>query len=128
MRPLLFLIGLWIVTGASAKEMPAEIDYPGARTNGFVQLPNQWFLHPAGKQLVVGDFPVNIAVHPDAKYAAVLHSGNSQNEVVIFDIAKAKIVSRAEIDESFYGLQFSDDGRTLVCSGAGSEVIHVFAF
>src|SRR5438046_6444133 len=86
------------------------------------------FLSPTGKQLVVGDFPVNIAVHPGGKFAAVLHCGNSQNEVVVFDIAKPKIVSRAEIDEAFYGLAFSHDGKTLVCSGAGSEVIHVFDF
>src|SRR5437667_2175790 len=127
MRRLLFFVNLWIGLAALAKEPPVAVDFPGARTNGFVQLPNQWFLHPAGKQLVVGDFPVNIAVHPDGKYAAVLHSGNSQNEVVIFEIANAKVVSRAEIDESFYGLQFSEDGRTLVCSGAGSEVLHVFS-
>src|SRR2546428_812818 len=85
MRRLLFLSSLLMTAAASAKDTPAEIDVPGARTNGFVQLPNQWLLHPAGKQLVVGDFPVNIAVHPDGKYAAVLHSGNGQNEVVIFD-------------------------------------------
>src|SRR4051794_26161513 len=72
------------------------IDTPGARTNGYVLLPNQWSLHPAGKQLIVGDFPVNIAVHPDGKFAAVLHSGNSENEVVVFEIAKNKIISRAE--------------------------------
>jgi len=105
-----------------------QIEWPGARTNGFVQLPNQWLLHPTGKQLVVGDFPVNIAVHPGGKFAAVLHCGNSQNEVIVFDIAKPKIVSRAEIDEAFYGLAFSRDGKTLVCSGAGSEVVHVFDF
>src|SRR3954469_21447897 len=104
------------------------IDTPGARTNGYVLLPNQWSLHPAGKQLIVGDFPVNIAVHPDGKFAAVLHSGNSENEVVVFEIAKNKIISRAEIDESFYGLAFSPDGKTLACSGAGSEVVHVFNF
>src|SRR5205085_8278820 len=103
---------------------PVAVDTPGARGKGFIQLPNQWSLHPTGKQLIVGDFPVNIAVHPAGKFAAVLHSGNSENEVVVFDISGAKIISRAQIDESFYGLAFSPDGKTLVCSGAGSEVVH----
>src|SRR5437870_2143220 len=110
MRRLLFALTLWMTALTATNAASADTDFPGARTNGFVQLPNQWFLHPAGKQVAVGDFPINIAVHPDGKYAAVLHGGNSQNEVVIFEIAKARIISRAEIQEAFYGLGFSDDG------------------
>ncbi|HYR43991.1 MAG TPA: hypothetical protein VER98_13260, partial [Terriglobia bacterium] len=60
-----------------------DLDVPGARTNGFVLLPNQWSLRPAGKHVIVGDFPVNIAIHPEGKYAAVLHAGNGQNEVIV---------------------------------------------
>src|SRR3954470_24807800 len=124
MRPSFLILGLCVVAVAVAKAdrgvSAVDLDIPGARTNGFVLLPNQWSLRPAGKHLIVGDFPVNIAVHPDGKYAAVLHSGNGPNEVLVFDISKPKIVSRAEIDESFYGLAFSGDGKTLLCSGAGS--------
>src|SRR4051812_3745155 len=117
-----------LVISSSLFGQSVAVDTPGARGKGFILLPNQWSLHPTGKQLIVGDFPVNIVVHPDGKFAAVLHSGNSENEVVVFDIAGVKIVSRAQIDESFYGLAFSPDGKTLVCSGAGSEVLHVFGF
>ena len=34
---------------------------PGLLDDGFVQLPNQWRLRPAGKQIEVGNFPVNAA-------------------------------------------------------------------
>src|SRR5262249_47981341 len=122
------LIYFWAITVASSAPSSTDVQVPGARTNGFVLLPNQWSLHPAGKQIVVGDFPVNIAIHPGGNYAAVLHSGNGANEVIIIDIAKEKNVSRAEIDESFYGLAFSPDGNSLLCSGAGSEVVHQFSF
>src|ERR1051325_4707082 len=129
MRLLCFpLIAAFCSVFAFAFGQQVAIDTPGARTNGYVLLPNQWSLHPAGKHLIVGEFPVNIAVHPDGKFAAVLHSGNSENEVVVFESAKNKIISRAQIDESFYGLAFSPDGKTLACSGAGSEVVHVFGF
>ena len=37
---------------------------PGLRKDGFVQLPNQWSLKPAGRHLEVGDLPVNIAHSP----------------------------------------------------------------
>ena len=43
-------------------------------------------------------------------------------------LAKDRVVSRVGVDESFYGLAFSADGSTLLCSGAGSEVVHAFGF
>src|SRR5690348_15224771 len=50
---------------------------PGLRPDGSVLLPNQWSLRPAGTQIDLRDFPVNIAVHPDGGFVAVLHSGYS---------------------------------------------------
>ena len=93
-----------------------------------MRLPNQWALDPAGKQIALGDFPVNIAVHPAGRFAAVLHSGYSQNEVVVVDVRSGKLVSRVNLDESFYGLAFSPDGKHLYASGAGREVIYAFTF
>jgi len=104
------------------------IDVPGQMADGAVRLPNQWFLRPVGKQIVLGDFPVNIAVHPEGKFAAVLHCGYGVNEIVVVDIKTGKIVSRAAIDEAFYGIVFSPDGTKLFCSGAGSEAVHCFTF
>ena len=40
---------------------------PGIQAGGSVLLPNQWSLQPAGRQLVVGDFPVNLALHPGGR-------------------------------------------------------------
>ncbi|MHB8519494.1 MAG: beta-propeller fold lactonase family protein [Limisphaerales bacterium] len=103
-------------------------EWPGRRADGSVLLPNQWSLRPAGRQIELGDFPVNIAVHPGSRYAAVLHCGYGSQEVVVIEIAKAGVVSRTKVEESFYGLEFAADGKQLYCSGAGSEVVHVFAF
>ena len=57
-------------------------------------LPNQWSLRPVGKQVELGDFPVNVAVHPGGRFAAVLHSGDSAHEILVVDIAAAEVVSR----------------------------------
>ena len=54
---------------------PSPRVLPGVRPDGVVQLPNQWSLRPAGTHLALGDFPVNIALHPDGKWAAILHAG-----------------------------------------------------
>ncbi len=105
-------------------------EVPGARSDGSVMLPNQWSLRPVGRQIALGDFPVNVAVSPDGRFAAVLHSGNSDNEIIVVDLKTngVGIISRAVVEESFYGLAFSADGKKLFCSGAGDEVVHQFAF
>jgi len=76
----------------------------------------------------LADFPVNIAVHPSGRFAAVLHSGYSDHQILIVDIPAAQVVSRFGLRETFYGLAFSQDGKKLVCSGAGEELVHLFAF
>lgn len=102
--------------------------FPGPRADGSVLLPNQWSLNPVGRQIVVGDFPVQIVVHPDGQYAAVLHCGYGPHEIAVLDLKTLKIVSRANLDESFYGIVFSRNGEHLYASGAGLEAIHVFDF
>ena len=106
----------------------APVDLPGQRADGSVLLPNQWSLRPAGRQVLLGDFPVNIAVHPDGRFAAVLHSGYGRHQIVVVDIPAARVVGEFPVEETFYGVEFSRDGREIYCSGAGDEVIHAFAF
>lgn len=101
---------------------------PGAQPGGRVLLPTQWSLQPTGRQLKLGDFPVNIALHPQEKFAAVLHAGYGEHEVVAVDLATFKVVSRATIPAAFYGLCFAPDGTRVFCSGAESEVVHSFAW
>ncbi|MEI6074895.1 MAG: bifunctional YncE family protein/alkaline phosphatase family protein [Verrucomicrobiota bacterium] len=133
-----FLIPTWmysLVIFASALVCPPELAaaegaslWPGRQADGSMLLPNQWSLRPAGSSIELGDFPVNIALSPDGRFAAVLHCGYSQHEVIIVNLAEGKVASRANLTESFYGVAFSPDGRKLYCSGASSEVIHAFAF
>ena len=98
---------------------------PGVRPGGEVLLPNQWSLRPAGKQLALGDFPVNLALHPGGDSLAVLHAGYGTHEVVIIrtDAGKEKITCRVPLDQVFYGLAWSPDGATLYVSGGEFEVM-----
>ncbi len=109
-----------------SRTLPLEL--PGRKPDGSVLLPNQWSLRPVGKQVALGDFPINIAVHPGGRFAAVLHSGYGPHEILVVDIPAARVVSRTALHEAFYGLEFSKDGRRLFCSGAGDEVVHSFNF
>ena len=102
--------------------------WPGRQSDGSMLLPNQWSLRPVGRQVTLGDFPVNVAVHPKGQFAAVLHSGDSEHQIIIVDLLSAAVASQFALHETFYGLAFSKDGNLLVCSGAGEELLHVFDF
>src|SRR5215831_16547273 len=101
---------------------------PGLQPDGSVLLPNQWSLRPAGITVELRDFPINVAVHPAGRYAAVLHSGYSRHQILVVDIAASEVVSHVDVNQAFYGLEFTQDGKTLFCSGAGDEMIHAFEF
>jgi DNA-binding beta-propeller fold protein YncE len=114
---------------ASAPAHPFR-QLPGLQQDGTIQLPNQWKLQPAGQHLEVGDFPVHIELHPSGQYAAILHCGLRDHEVVIIDLAEKgrRIVSRTTIPQAFYGLAFSPDGRQVYASGGEFDVVHVWDF
>jgi DNA-binding beta-propeller fold protein YncE len=101
---------------------------PGVTGRGVVQLPNQWSLRPVGKQLLLGDFPVNLALHPSGKWLAALHAGYGDHEIIVVDLRREKKTARVLLDQTFYGLCFSPDGKSLFASGAEAEVVHQFAF
>jgi len=87
---------------AAAKPVTPRL-LPGVQATGAIQLPNQWSLRPAGKQVTLGDFPVNIAVHPSGRWLAILHAGYGTHEVAIFDTdkSKQKIISWVTMDQTF---------------------------
>ncbi|MBI3875614.1 MAG: YncE family protein, partial [Verrucomicrobia bacterium] len=124
----LFLSFSFAALVVATAENPKPDPWPGRKPDGSVLLPNMWSLRPAGKQVDLGDFPVNVAVHPDGRFAAVLHAGHSAHEVVIVDLAEAKVASRVKIEEAFYGLEFSHGGNRIYASGAGFEVVRYFDF
>src|ERR1035437_4497786 len=103
-----------------------SVEIPGAREDGSVLLPNQWSLRPAGREVALGDFPVNIAMHPDGQFAAGLHRGYGPPEVVVVRVSTGKIVSRTPIEIAFYGLALARDGKSLYVSGAAGELVYRF--
>lgn len=112
------------------KDVPANKprQLPGAQQGGGVLLPNQWSLNPVGKQIRLGDFPVQIAMHPSEPYAAVLHAGYGEHEIAVIDLKRQKLASRVSLSQAFYGVCFHPSGKRLFASGAEYEVVHEFKF
>jgi len=121
------LLAWAIAAAAPAAAGAAERTLPGMRPDGYTLLHNQWPIHPAGQQVALGDFPVNVAVDPSGRMAAVLHAGHGKHEVRVVDIRAGKVVASAPLHETFCGIAFSSDGKSLVCSGASDGVLHVFS-
>src|SRR5207248_573419 len=100
---------LLLILAATARADDADIlkklrPLPGVQSDGSIRLPNAWSIQPAGKQLELGDFPVNIALHPSGKWLAVLHAGYGTHEIqmIQLDGKKEQVRSRVEMEQTFY--------------------------
>jgi YVTN family beta-propeller protein len=110
-------------SGLIAKE---KIVWPGMNRAGTVVLPNGWSLKPAGRQVRLGDLPVQIAVHPTEPVLAILHAGYGEHEVVTASATTGKIIGRVSFPSSFSGLVWSGDGKRLFVGGGFDDKIYRF--
>jgi len=111
---LLLLIGLTI-------QIQAQI--PDELSSRRVLLPNGWQLTPVGKILPLGDLPLNIAVSPNKKLAAVTNNGQITQTIQLIDVKKGIVTDSVIIGKSWLGLIFSDDGKSLYASGGNDNLI-----
>jgi YVTN family beta-propeller protein len=88
-----------------------------------VTLPNGWKLTPVGKLLPLGDLPLNIAISPSKKLAAVTNNGESDQIIQLIDLEKDVILDTIVIRKAWLGLTFSDDGNHLYASGGNDNMI-----
>jgi DNA-binding beta-propeller fold protein YncE len=102
------------------------IAWPGLTREGAVLLPNGWSLKPAGRQVKLGDLPVQIAPHPGQPILAILHAGYGEHEVVTLDAVRGHVIGRVAIPGTFAGLAWSADGRQLFVGGGFDDVIYRF--
>jgi len=113
-------------SGSSQTAIPVQL--PGERPGQRILLPNQWYLDPVGDSMALGDFPMNMQLSPDGRYLAVLHCGSGDHEVMTFDTAGPRLVSRTVMPNCYYGLVFSQDGSKVYVSGGESEVVYRYKF
>jgi DNA-binding beta-propeller fold protein YncE len=123
-----FLLAPLFAAAALAQSPPPPRVLPGLQPDGSTLLHNQWPIRPVGRQVALGDFPVNLAIDPSGRYAAVLHAGRSAHEIRIVDLATGQARKPVPVHQTFYGLAFSADGKQLVVSGGTDDVLHVYAF
>ncbi len=105
-----------------------DVRLPGRMHDGRVLLPNGWTLSPAGRQIDIGDLPLNIVTSPDERYALVTNNGQGVQTVAVVDIAEWKVVQTIPVAKSWLGIRFYDQGRNFAVSGGNDNRVLLFAF
>ncbi len=101
---------------------------PGKLIDGRVLLPNGWMLSPAGKQVEVGDTPLNFDISPDERYIIVTNNGFGEQSISIVDVATWSVVQTVPIAKSWLGIKFIDVGKRFLVSGGNDNQIKVYDF
>ncbi|NWJ50235.1 MAG: bifunctional YncE family protein/alkaline phosphatase family protein [Bacteroidetes bacterium] len=92
-----------------------------------ITLSNGWSLTPSGKQINLGDLPLNIAVSPSKKLLAVTNNGESDQSIELFDANSHQLLDSVTMGKSWLGLAFSSDEKSLYASGGYNNFIVHFA-
>jgi len=90
---------------------------------GKVMLPNGWSLTPTGTQIPLGDLPLNIAVTPDLRFAAVTNNGESRQSIQLIHLTDKKLLDTYTVGKSWLGLTFGNTGENLYASGGNDNFI-----
>ena len=87
-----------------------------------VQLPNGWFLSPAGSSIPLSsDLPLNMAIAPDGVHAAVTNNGNGRPTIDLINLKEQKLVATIKVKDAWLGLAFSK--HYLYASGGNDDII-----
>lgn len=114
------LLALIIVSTTSFSQTPEQLD------KSRIGLPNGWSLTPVGKNIPLGDLPLNLVVSHNKKWLAVTNNGQSTQTIELIDRSKGIRVDSIIIAKSWYGLAFSDDDRYLYASGGHDNRVNKY--
>src|ERR1700748_696436 len=115
---MLYTASLLAVCFYAQAQLPGKIE----KTNQ-VLLPNGWKLSPAGRQLGIGDLPLNLQLSSSGRLMAVTNNGQSKQSGQLIDPHTEKLLDTKILGKSWYGLAFSDDDKKLYVSGGYDNCI-----
>jgi YVTN family beta-propeller protein len=92
-----------------------------------ILLPNGWSLSPAGRNLPLGDLPLNITVSSSKKYIAITNNGQSTQSIQLIDPLNEKLLDEVVVAKCWVGLKFSTDEKYLYASGGNDNWILNYA-
>lgn len=115
---------VFLIAAAVRAETP-ETNRPGTAPDGSVLLHDGWTIHPLGRAIEVGTFPMSVVPLPRNR-AAVLLCGFGEEGIDVVDLASGR-TERIAMPKAWLGLAASADGRRLYASGGADNLVRVFA-
>ena len=108
--------------------LQSEPNRSAGPVEGGYLLPNGWTITPAGRQVTIGDLPLNILPLADGRYALAGTCGFNTHELNVIDLEKGQVVERARVRQSWFGLAYRPADRVVWWAGGGSGLIHSYRF
>jgi YVTN family beta-propeller protein len=127
----LLMLGTCVIgmVGALAQRGAVPVAWPGRQPNGATLLPNGWRIAPAGKNVMIGDLPLNMVLSPDGRFIVVTNNGWTKPTLTVFDTKNEAVVGRRmQLDNAWLGLAWSTDGKRLYAAGAAENSVYEFAW
>ena len=88
-----------------------------------IMLPNGWSITPVGKQVALGDLPLNLVVSNNKKLMAVTNNGVGTHSIELIETKTGNKIDSIVIGKAWYGLAFGDDDQSLyVSAGHDNQV------
>jgi len=122
---LALLIGLPAWAETPAGDRPTG---PVAAEPGTWILPNGRLITPAGRQTMLGNFPLGLAATPDGKYLIVVNNGAGPQSLQVVEAATGRIRQTLPVRIVFNGVVVSPDGRRVWAAGGGAQAVLEFSF
>ena len=97
----------------------------GTQPDGSILLPNGQTLTPQGTQITVNDRPLGIAVSLDNRTAAIVTGSNFQTNAIHFVNLATNTVTQTINGNTFVGVAFSSDGKTLYVGGGTDNNVKI---
>lgn len=96
-------------------------------TDDLIVLPGGRTLTPAGKQVTLGGFPVDVRMHPTLPVAYVSNTGYGERSIQVIDLEAGTLLQQIDRDESWYGLAVSPDGARVYAAGGDGQDVDAYA-
>jgi len=91
-------------------------------------LPTGVSLDPAGDFLDLGSMPLGMALAPEKDKVVVILSGWREQGIQVIDLKSMRVTQTLQQKAAFYGIAFSQDGRTVYASGGNDDSIFCYSW
>jgi YVTN family beta-propeller protein len=103
-----------------------SLRFAGPTKEGFL-LPNGWHLTPVGRHVGTTDLPLNIIPLKDGRRALIASSGFNSHDLALVDLGEQpRIMAKATLRQSWFGLALSRDETKVWWAGGGDGRVHTF--